>query len=293
MTDRTELLEAALDSLPDGIALAGQEGQVMYWNRAAEDITGHSGTLIVGHPVREVLESLIMGGARQWTSQMDNDPHSGRGSLVLARHKLGHQLPVMARILVLRDGIGERAGMAVVFHPASRLDALPHPGCGESAGAEQSQADLEDRLEAEFEDFAQGNLTFGVLWINVDQAHELRKTHGARACEAMLEKVERALANGLRPGEDVGRWGEDEFLVISHERTPGMLAAHAQMLAGLARTADFRWWGDRISLTVSIGAAQVDQSEALAQLLLRAQEAMLSSVRTGGNHITLAPGGQA
>ena len=29
---------------------------------------------------------------------------------------------------------------------------------------------------------------------------------------------------------------------------PEMLAAHAQMLAGLARTADFRWWGDRLSL---------------------------------------------
>jgi chemotaxis family two-component system sensor kinase Cph1 len=158
---------------------------------------------------------------------------------------------------------------------------------------EESQADLEDRLETGFEDFAQGNLTFGVLWIIVDQAHKLRKTHGARACEAMLEKVERALANGLRPGEDVGRWGDDEFLVISHERTPGMLAAHAQTLAGLARTADFRWWGDRISLTVSIGAAQVNQAEALTQLLLRAQEAMLSSIHAGGNHITLAPGGHA
>ena len=84
----------------------------------------------------------------------------------------------------------------------------------------------------------------------------MRKTHGAGACEAMLEKIERALANGLRPAEELGRWGEDEFLVISHERTAEMLAAHAQTLAGLARTADFRWWGDRVSLTVSIGAAQ-------------------------------------
>jgi PAS domain S-box-containing protein/diguanylate cyclase (GGDEF)-like protein len=293
MTDRTELLEAALDSLPDGIVLASQEGQVMFWNRAAEAITGHSGAVLVGQPVPQVLETLIVGGARQWTNQTDMDAHLGRGSQVHVRHRLGHELPVMARILVLRDGMGERTGMAVVFHPALRLDALPHPECSESAGVEESQADLEDRLEAKFEDFAHGNLTFGVLWIIVDQAHKLRKTHGARACEAMLEKVERALANGLRPGEDVGRWGDDEFLVISHERTPGMLAAHAQTLAGLARTADFRWWGDRISLTVSIGAAQVNQAEALTQLLLRAQEAMLSSIHAGGNHITLAPGGQA
>jgi diguanylate cyclase (GGDEF)-like protein len=109
----------------------------------------------------------------------------------------------------------------------------------------------------------------------------------------MLEKVERAMANGLRPGEQVGRWGEDEFLVISHERTPEMLAEHAQVLAGLARTADFRWWGDRISLTVSIGAAQAGNSGTLKELLERAQAAMLESIHAGGNHVTHAREGHS
>jgi diguanylate cyclase (GGDEF)-like protein len=109
----------------------------------------------------------------------------------------------------------------------------------------------------------------------------------------MMEKVVRVLAQGLRPAEELGRWGDDEFLVISHERTPEMLAVHAQSLAGLARTADFRWWGDRVSLTVSIGAAQADHAETLKQLLERAREAMFSSIHAGGNHIVLAPRGQA
>jgi diguanylate cyclase (GGDEF)-like protein len=138
-----------------------------------------------------------------------------------------------------------------------------------------------------------GGSPLGVLWITVDQAQALRKTHGARACEAMLEKLERALAQGLRPAEELGRWGDDEFLIITHERTPEMLAAHAQLLAGQARTADFRWWGDRVSLTVSIGAAQADPGETLPQLLERAQAAMVSSIHAGGNHATPASGGQA
>jgi diguanylate cyclase (GGDEF)-like protein len=152
----------------------------------------------------------------------------------------------------------------------------------------QNQAELEERLEAEYEDFVRGETPLGVLWITVDQAHEMRGTHGARACEAMFEKVERTLANGLKPAEEMGQWGDDEFLVLSHERTAESLAAHAQTLAGLARTTDFRWWGDRVSLTVSIGAAQAEQGESLAQLLERAQAAMLSSVHLGGNHITPA-----
>jgi PleD family two-component response regulator len=108
----------------------------------------------------------------------------------------------------------------------------------------------------------------------------------------MIEKVQQALAKGLRPTEKLGRWGDDEFLVISHERSPEMLASHAQALAGLARTADFRWWGDRVSITVSIGAAQAEQAGTLADLLGRAKAAMLSSFHEGGNHIVSAPGGQ-
>jgi diguanylate cyclase (GGDEF)-like protein len=115
-------------------------------------------------------------------------------------------------------------------------------------------------------------------------------THGAAACELMLGTVERTLERGLRPAEELARWGDDEFLVLSHERTPKMLAAHAQLLAGLTRTAEFRWWGDRISLTVSIGAAQAERKESLADLLERARNAMLTSFQAGGNQITSAPG---
>jgi GGDEF domain-containing protein len=122
----------------------------------------------------------------------------------------------------------------------------------------------------------------------VDQAHDLRKTHGERACETMLETVERTLANGLRPGEEVGRWGDYEFLVLSHESSAPALGAHAQMLGRLARTADFRWWGDRVSLTVSMGAAEGEPEDTLAELLERAQAAVADSIHAGGNHVTLA-----
>ena len=87
-----------------------------------------------------------------------------------ARHKLGHELQVMARVLVLRDGLGERIGTAAVFHPAESLDALPHGERARDEGMEASQAELEERLQNEFEDFARGGVPFGVLWISVDQA---------------------------------------------------------------------------------------------------------------------------
>jgi diguanylate cyclase (GGDEF)-like protein/PAS domain S-box-containing protein len=291
MGDRTELLEAALDSLPEGFALVGQNGSVAFWNRAAAAITGYSSADLLGRPAGDALRALVAGGERRWPLEDGAETAPNRGSLVRLRHRLGHELPAMVRALVLRDGLGARIGMAALFHPAERLDALPHGESSGNAVLAASQAEIQDRLETEFEDFARGNVPLGVLWVTVDQAHELRRTHGRSACEAMLEKVVHVLGAGLRPGEEIGRWGDDEFLVISHERTAEMLNAHARQLAGMARTADFRWWGDRVSLTVSIGAAQAAEGDTLSELLERAQTAMRASVRTGGNSVTHAAGG--
>jgi len=285
MADRAELVENTLEMIPEGVAVVDRDLRVAFWNQSARAITGFAGIDLLSRPMPEGLRTLLEGIGPETSLE------SGRGFSVHAQHKMGHDFLIMARLLALRDNLGMRIGTAVVFHPAECLDALPHGVTGENEDVEGSQEDLKDRMESLFADFTMGGPSFGVQWITVDQAHELRRTHGAGACEAMLEKVERALSQGLRPAEYMGRWGEDEFLVISHERTAAMLAVHAQVLAGLARTADFRWWGDRISLTVSIGAAQANSAGTLAGLLERAKAAMFSSYQSGGNRITAAPEG--
>ena len=294
MKDRTGLMEAALDSRPDGIALLGLDGEVVFWNRAAAAITGFESAEVLERSIPERLERLLHEAAQLNEMEPGTGLFPEHGALVHARHKLGHEVRAIARRLALRDPMGQRIGTAVAFHPADCLDALPHGQTAGSGEVDESQVDLEERLTNDFEDFERGGAPVGVLWIDVDQAHDLRKTHGVAASKAMLEKVERALRKGLRPTEALGRWGDEEFLVIAHERTAEMLAKHGQTMTGLARTADFRWWGDKLELTVSVGAAQAEShsGETLAQLLKRAQEAMGASVHAGGNHMTLAPGGQ-
>jgi diguanylate cyclase (GGDEF)-like protein/PAS domain S-box-containing protein len=287
MADRTELLESALDSMQEGIALFGMGGEVAFWNQAATATTGYTPVEVIGRTLPHGLEPLEPDCALQ-----NQQAEIRCGVLIKTKHKLGHETQLIARVLILRDGLGERIGIATVFHPAECLDALPRGARGDDAAVSASQAELEEHLHSEFEECAGGGLPFGVLWIKVDQAERLQKTHGAGACQAMLDKLEHALATGLRPAEVLGRWGDDEFLIIAHERTPEMLSAHARVLVGLARTADFKWWGDRVSLTVSIGAGQARNAsdESLTQLLERAQRAMETSIRAGGNCVTTVQG---
>ncbi len=283
-----ELLEAALDSLPDGVGLLDHEGVVALWNQAAQSITGYTAIELLGLDMPEELERLVANSDQNNRERPGTLPENRR-FVEQIRHKFGHSVPVIARMLVLGNGLGERIGSAVLFHPVESQDALPQNESIDTSDINAARADLLERLQIEFDDFRRGGAPMGILRVHVDQAPELRKTHGVAACRAMLDKAYYAIAHGLRPGEEIGYWSSDGFLVIAHERTAEMLAGHAKTLVGLARTADFRWWGDRISLTVSVGAAQAasDEGESLKHVLRRAHEAMEISIREGGNRATI------
>jgi PAS domain S-box-containing protein len=292
MANRCDLFEAVLDALTEGVAVADMEGRVAFWNRSAEAITGHPSSELVGQPAQEALESLIVAGSRVPFVQPLTPPAQNRDALVHARHRHGHVLAVLAKGLVLRDGLGKRIGTGVIFRPLATADALPHALSGESR-AEEDQAEFADRLAVLQEDCLRGGIPLGVLWITVDQSRELRGTHGAGACEAMLERVQRVLFAGLTVTEEIGRWGDDDFLVLSRIQSVSSLAARAQALEKLAGTADFRWWGDRVSISVTVGMALAKRGEPVSQWLERARFAMAASAPAGDSQDASADGRHA
>ncbi len=284
MSIRTELAEAALEAYPEGLALLDAEERVVFWNHSAEQITGFAAVQLLGRTLPGALAAL---GAAPLSEPL-GIPEFGSGTIVHAQHQHGRSLAIAARKILLRDPLGSRIGTAAAFHPAESGGALPHGETSDGSEVRQSQFDLERELSDRFDAFSRAGAPLGILWITVDQALGLRGTHGERACEAMLECMERTLSNSLRKECTIGRWGDGEFLVLSDEGREPILAERARLLVSLARTAEFRWWGDRVSLTLSIGAAAAEADELLPALLRRAQQGMEASLRSGGNQVSLA-----
>ncbi len=325
MTDRVGMLEATLDLFDGGVAILDDQANVVFWNNAAATLTGYIAQDVISRPCPPNLYSVEEDrhGRMDSTNLTSRQRERRRGfiegdqaslnslpplaslrgtapdaeqdqktlqcpTLVSFVHRQGHSVPGMLRRVALHNALGKPSGTALLFYPVEEVDALPHGDLGEGTDIERSQAEMEDRLDAAHHQWKTSRMPYGLLWITVDQAQALRKTHGRDACEAMLRTVEQTLQRQMKPAEIMGRWGNNEFLVLAHERTSDLLALHAQRLAGLARTADFRWWGDRVGLTVSIGASHATEEETLQALLSRAREAMHSSVYAGGNHVTEA-----
>ena len=181
MTDRAELLEAALDSLPEGSVLVDAEGRVVFWNRAAAAITGYRGDgsgIATGAGCAGALVGLATAGRRRRLRRSA----PGCGSMVRLKHKLGHDSAGDCANPGAARWMGGRIGRAAIFHPAESLDALPHGDCSEvwdEKARQSSRTDYRPSLTIS----SSGGDAVRCLWITVDQAHDLRKTHGAGACE--------------------------------------------------------------------------------------------------------------
>ena len=318
MGDRMAMLEATLDLIEEGIAILDEQMKVVHWNQAAAALTGYAAEDLICHPYpadlfrvdqqhrdkviasaeAELKAGMAEGGGVSGLSfiqppkeQAESvDPLLERLTLVSMHHKQGHVVPAMLRKVRLQDSQGAAMGAVLLFYPAEEVDALPRGESGEGFGIEASQAEMEDRLDAAHHQWATSGMPFGLLWITVDQARSLRKTHGRDACEAMLRAVEDTLLRQMRPAETIGRWGDNEFLIIAHERSAQLLTDHGRRLAGLAPMVDFRWWGDRIGVTLSIGTSFAVEADTLPCLMNRARQAMRASEFAGGNHVTEARG---
>ncbi len=312
-------MEAALDLMEEGVAVVDAAGIVVFWNQAAAEIAGYERGEMQARRLPEALYRVDVAHLQQAEQAQTIAEKLGAGfggavagytaaartggteatetellekpTLVQMKHRKGHTLPAMLRRLALCNGLGVRVGSALLFHAVEDLDALPHGETLGGMGVKRSQAEMEDRLDEAHHRWVLTRMPYGLFWITVDQAASLRRTHGRDACEAMLGIVEQTLLHGLRPTETLGRWGDEEFLVLAHERSLALLAEHAHRLAGLARTAEFRWWGDRVTLTVSVGVTQATDGVTLRGMLQAAQEAMQESSAAGGNTVVAKTNG--
>jgi len=83
--------------------------------------------------------------------------------------------------------------------------------------------------------------------------------------------VAQTVRNSLHSGDFLGRWADDQFLVVlPNSALPGLQSA-ADRIARLVSCAKLQWWGDEHSVTTSIGWALVQEGDSLESLLQRAQ----------------------
>lgn len=133
-------------------------------------------------------------------------------------------------------------------------------------------------------------ITFSLLLIDIDHFKRVNDAHGHPMGDSVLRTVAELLTKTLREMDFVCRYGGDEFAVIC----PGSRLHEAAVAAERVRQAvaaiRVRLKGADISLTISIGAAEIANSEIADGLIQRADEALYAAKQAGRNCVHLHDG---
>jgi diguanylate cyclase (GGDEF)-like protein/PAS domain S-box-containing protein len=294
-----DIYRAVLECLPIGVYLVDRGRQIVFWNTSAERITGYLGQEVIGHFCHDNLlmhcdenQAILCGTACPLKNTMQDG--RAREANVFLRHKDGQRVPVRVRAVAIRDEFGAIIGSAELFE--ERGCRLTEAGTSRvSAGISLDEVtELPGRramlagLETALEQFAATQEPFGVLSIAIDNLDHLRSFDGQQAVRAVLYAAGQTLARSTRPSDMVGRWRQDRFAaIVVCPAATGLrtCAARVQRLVGMA---DVAWWGDRLSVTVSIGGTMVRAGDTVESLMGRAEDALEASLAEHGNSILVA-----
>jgi len=127
-----------------------------------------------------------------------------------------------------------------------------------------------------------------VLFLDIDHFKRINDEHGHAVGDACLGALVRLVTGELQYGDQVGRLGGEEFLLV----LPGADRRRAQDTAEhIRRSVEARCReiaGVPLAMTVSIGVAESRQGDSVADIIARADAAMYTAKRGGRNRVASA-----
>ncbi|SDD87259.1 diguanylate cyclase (GGDEF) domain-containing protein [Bhargavaea beijingensis] len=123
---------------------------------------------------------------------------------------------------------------------------------------------------------------FSVILFDMDHFKRVNDRHGHKTGDDVLRQMADIVRMRLGAGERFGRWGGEEFIVITDEELPGAMVLAERLCEAIGS----RRFGKAGKVTASFGVAGELPGDTPERLLNRADERMYHSKRTGRNRVT-------
>jgi diguanylate cyclase (GGDEF)-like protein len=148
---------------------------------------------------------------------------------------------------------------------------------------------LENLLRLRFDQPRSASARFGVLMIDIDNFKSLNDSFGHHVGDVALREVARILAESVRDGDTICRYGGEEFVAVVAQITSQSLLDCAERIRTAIGAGAFRAESEVVfSVTISIGCALDSNSFSSPDELLQAADAALySSKKLGRNRTTV------
>ncbi len=285
-----------LDSVSDGVYMVDEDRTVLFWNAAAESLTGFTAAEVMGRRcadnilihVDENGKSLCSGCCPLSDTLADSVPRRGR---VFLHHREGHRVAVDIHTLSLSLEDGTRVGVEVFREAGStaslqqEIDELRRLSLADPLTGLPNRRQMEAVLSASVAAMRRNGIPFGVLFVDIDHFKAANDRYGHAAGDRVLLTIARTLLASVRPFDVIGRWGGEEFLGVFPMLSARNLVEIAERLRHLVEATSAVYEGTVIPVTVSIGATAALPEDDETSVTTRADALMYQSKQLGRNRV--------
>jgi diguanylate cyclase (GGDEF)-like protein len=140
---------------------------------------------------------------------------------------------------------------------------------------------LSERLAAEQLNQRQSGQTMSLVLIDIDHFKTVNDRHGHAAGDAVLRHFATAVQGALRSTDFAGRWGGEEFLVVTPQASADTAAALVERLRDTLAATSFDALVPGLRITFSAGVAECAPGEDLHLAIERADRALYQAKEMG------------
>lgn len=141
---------------------------------------------------------------------------------------------------------------------------------------------ISELLQDEIHRAARYETAFSVLLIDIDHFKSVNDRLGHQAGDRVLIEIAELIRSSVRAADLLGRWGGEEFVVISPQTGIGGALLLAEKIRGQIQSAKFRESGRQ---TASVGVAAFAAGDDLKSIVARADAALYAAKQSGRNRV--------
>lgn len=290
---------AIIDHLREGVYYVDRARRIRFWNKGAERLTGFAAASIVGQFCYQNLlnhvdaagTQLCRSGCPLSATMGDGEP---REAEVFLRHREGHRVPVRVRTTAVRDREGKVIGAVEIFDESTELSAarseaseLRDIAMRDALTGLPNRRHYEMSVASRIAELAGYGRRFGLLIADIDRFKLVNDRHGHATGDVALRTVARTLLESSRAGDDVARFGGEEFVLTITDVDEATLRGIADRFRALVERSRVRAGGRDLRITISLGGTLAEVGDTAEAIFDRADGALYRAKAGGRNRVHL------
>jgi diguanylate cyclase (GGDEF)-like protein len=206
---------------------------------------------------------------------------------VLSLYKTNHERHFTKFDLAMLESLGRQAGLAIVN--AELYFEVQQLTTSDSLTGINNRLSFNNLAVKEVERSWRYGRPLAIILMDIDSLHLINESNGHEAGDDVLRVLARICSNGLRRVDILGRYQQDEFILLLPETDLKNASDVAERLRLQVATTPITTDKGSAAITVSMGVAGLEgrQEIDLQTLLDRAEKALFDAKQAGRNRVSL------